>query len=135
VIFVDTSAWYARYTPRDAYHAEAHAFHLNNRQTLITTDYVIDEALTLFKMRGNYRRAIHFGHRIFAGGLAQIVWIQPTDIEAAWSIFERFDDKQWSFTDCVSYVVLERLGIKTAFAFDEHFRQFGTVEVVPARQQ
>jgi uncharacterized protein len=59
----------------------------------------------------------------------------PLDIEAAWLIFERFDDKQWSFTDCVSYVVVERLAIKTAFAFDEHFRQFATLEVVPARQQ
>ena len=40
-------------------------------------------------------------------------------------------DKEWSFTDCVSRAVIERLGITTAVAFDEHFRQFGTVIVVP----
>lgn len=32
-------------------------------------------------------------------------------------------DKGWSFTDCVSYAVIERLRIKKAFAFDRHFRQ------------
>ncbi len=30
-----------------------------------------------------------------------------------------------------AYVVMERLGITTAFALDKHFRQFGTVAVVP----
>ena len=44
----------------------------------------------------------------------------------------QFDDKQWSFTDCTSRVVIDRLSLPTAFAFDEHFRQFGNVTVVPA---
>jgi hypothetical protein len=38
-----------------------------------------------------------------------------------------------SFTDCVSYLVIQRRGIRTAFAFDEHSRQFGIVTVVPDR--
>lgn len=46
-------------------------------------------------------------------------------------VFERYADKQWSFTDCVSYAVIERLGIKQTFAFDRRFRQFGIVDVVP----
>jgi predicted nucleic acid-binding protein len=62
--------------------------------------------------------------------LAQFVWVGQTDVEAAWAIYERFRDKRWSFTDCVSYVVIQRLGIEKAFAFDEHFQQFGIVEVV-----
>jgi len=49
----------------------------------------------------------------------------------AWNVFRRFTDKAWSFTDCVSYVVMQRLKISTACSFDEHFRQFGTVAVVP----
>lgn len=46
-------------------------------------------------------------------------------------MFSTYQDKGWSFTDCVSRVVMGRLGIDTALAFDEHFRQFGTVNVVP----
>jgi len=53
-------------------------------------------------------------------------------VQAAWEVFRQFRDKQWSFTDCVSRVVIERLSIPAAFAFDEHFRQFGNVAVVPA---
>lgn len=42
-----------------------------------------------------------------------------------------YGDKLWSFTDCVSLVVMRRLEVRQAFAFDEHFLQFGTVAVVP----
>ncbi len=42
-------------------------------------------------------------------------------------VFRRYQDKQWSFTDCTSKVLIERLGIAEAFAFDHHFEQFGTV--------
>lgn len=50
---------------------------------------------------------------------------------AAWQVFHDFDDKDWSFTDCTSKVLIEQFGIETAFTFDHHFRQFGTVVVVP----
>lgn len=45
--------------------------------------------------------------------------------------FFQFDDKLWSYTDCLSRVMMERLGIVEAFVFDDHFRQFGSVIVVP----
>jgi predicted nucleic acid-binding protein len=45
---------------------------------------------------------------------------------AAWEVFERFNqDKEWSFTDCTSKVVMENLGIQHVFAFDHHFDQMG----------
>ena len=52
-------------------------------------------------------------------------------LQPAFEIFRKFEDKRWSFTDCVSRVVMEELKISTAFAFDDHFRQFGMVTVVP----
>ena len=125
MIFVDTSAWYAQYTPRDAYHRSAAEFHLQNSEPLLTTDYVIDESLTLLKARGNYERARHFGERVFNGTLATLVWIEPDNVEAAWKVFHSFRDKQWSFTDCTSYVVLQRLGIETAFALTTIFGNLG----------
>jgi predicted nucleic acid-binding protein len=131
VIFVDSSAWFARYTPRDRNHAAAKRFHTQTRDTLITSDYVIDEVLTLLKVRGNVERATRVGKALFAGELAQIEWVLQADVEQAWLIFDRYRDKEWSFTDCVSFVMMQRLGIKQAFAFDEHFRQFGTVTVSP----
>ena len=40
-------------------------------------------------------------------------------------MIERNTDKTFSYTDATSFAVMGRLGLKTAFAFDPHFRQFG----------
>jgi predicted nucleic acid-binding protein len=131
VIFVDTGAWYARYVVDDVDHAAAVGRFANVPDRLITTDYVIDELLTLLKVRGYPEIAFAVGKPLLSGVLCQLEFIQPADIEQAWTVFSRFRDKAWSFTDCVSRVVMERLAINTACAFDDHFRQFGNLIVVP----
>jgi len=98
------------------------------------TDYVVDETLTLIRARGQKHVAIDFGKDAFAGSagsLTSIHYLTPSDIIAAWKVFHDFDDKDWSFTDCTCKVVMERFGIENAFTFDHHFRQFGTVVIVP----
>ena len=131
MIFVDTGAWFATFVPNDPDHPAADAWLATNAEPLVTTDYVIDELLTLLKMRGEYQRALRLGASLFTGEIARLVWIVPDDVQEAWTIFQRYQDKGWSFTDCVSRVIMQRLAIQTAFAFDEDFRQFGTVTVVP----
>jgi hypothetical protein len=63
--------------------------------------------------------------------IASVYHVSRADVAAAWRVFQKFSDKDWSFTDCVSKVVMEKLGLTVAFAFDHHFRQFGTVQLVP----
>ena len=131
MIFVDTGAWYASLVPTDPDYARAAQWLASNRSPLLTTDYVIDETLTLLRVRGERKRALLLGARFFDDGLAQIHKITNADLALAWETFEQFDDKDWSFTDCTSRVVMEQLNIKVAFAFDHHFKQFGTNQVVP----
>jgi predicted nucleic acid-binding protein len=131
VIFVDTSAWYAGYAIGDVNHEAAEALHLSSKELFVTTDYVIDETLTLFKARGNYEKAFALGHELFAEQLAKLIYVTSEDVNAAWQVFAAHRDKAWSFTDCVSYVVMKRLDVTEAFAFDEHFRQFGFALVRP----
>jgi len=131
MIFVDTGAWFASLVPTDPDHPSAAAWLAENRSPLLTTDYVIDETLTLLRARGERTRALLLGRKFFRDGLAEIHKITETDLERAWETFERFADKDWSFTDCTSKVVMDRLGITQAFAFDHHFKQFSTVQVVP----
>jgi predicted nucleic acid-binding protein len=71
------------------------------------------------------------GEQLFNGSAASLEWVTPPDVHRAWIVFRSFQDKGWSFTDCVTRVVMERLRVSTAFAFDDHFRQFGTISVVP----
>jgi len=102
-----------------------------NHSPLLTTDYVIDETLTLLRVRGERKRALLLGERFFHHDLAELHKITTADLTLAWKTFEQFDDKNWSFTDCTSKVVMQQLSIKVAFAFDHHFHQFGTIQVVP----
>lgn len=131
MIFVDTSAWFALYVPEDADHTAARAFLTVNREPFLTTDYVIDELLTLLRSRDLSHRAMTVGESMLVKAACPIEWTKRADVESAWQVFSKFSDKQWSFTDCVSYAVMQRLGINIAFAFDQHFRQFGFCRVVP----
>jgi predicted nucleic acid-binding protein len=130
-VFVDTGAWFARFVPTDPDHDAAKAWLDSNTRLLITTDYVLDELLTLFRVRGEFQRALEIGPQILHGQVCDLEPVTLLDVEAAWRVYSSYRDKDWSFTDCVSRAVMDRLGVDTAFSFDEHFRQFGTVSVVP----
>ena len=131
MIFVDTGAWFAAFVPNDAHHASARGWLDNNTEPLLTTDYVLDELLTLLRVRGEQSRAFILGEQILSESIVSLHLVSVREIQLAFDIFRKFHDKDWSFTDCVSRVVREESRTKTAFAFDEHFRQFGTVMVVP----
>jgi len=55
----------------------------------------------------------------------EMVRIEPPVFEAAWSLFLDHPDKHWSFTDCTSFVLMEKLGIRGALTFDRNFREAG----------
>lgn len=131
MIFVDTGAWFASIVPSDSDYAAAMKWLSSNSEPLLTTDYIVDETITLLKVRGERSRALKLGEEFFRGSLATVYYLTETDIAQTWETFQRFSDKDWSFTDCASKVVIEKLQLKYAFAFDRHFRQFGTVSILP----
>ena len=102
-----------------------------NREPLSTTDFVLDETLTLLRARNETPRAVALGDQLLTEGWANLQFVSEAEIREAWQVFRTYVDKDWSFTDCTSKVVIEQLGLTTAFSFDQHFRQFGTVQVVP----
>lgn len=131
MVFVDTGAWYALIVPDDPRHTAAAKWYRTNVYDLVTTDYVVDELVTLLMVRGQRRRITLVREAVFEGEFIAIEHVTVDDFRQAFAIHEKFADKEWSFTDCTSKVVMERLGIRTAFSFDKHFRQFQTVAVVP----
>lgn len=62
-----------------------------------------------------------------------IVRVGLEDEKRARDIISRYDDKEFSLTDATSSAVMERLGISSAFAFDQHFTQYGLSVVATAR--
>lgn len=131
MIFVDTSAWFASIVPSDTEHQAASSWVSQNNRPLLTTDYIIDETLTLLRIRGETLRAISLGEAFFSDNLTTIYYLTEEDIRQTWQVFCQFSDKNWSFTDCASRVVMTKLDLTQAFTFDHHFRQFGFVNVVP----
>ena len=131
MIFVDTSGWFAGIVPSDQDYEIARNWFLQNREPLFTTDYVVDETLTLFKARGEKTRSLQIAKAFVGSELARIYFLTEDDILQTLEVFQNFSDKDWSFTDCSSKYICEKLGITHAFSFDKHFRQFGSVIVVP----
>ena len=130
-VFVDTGAWFAYFVRRDPDHAAATAWLRTNREPLLTTDYVIDELMTLLKMRESQQVAAAAGEALLEQHVARVERITESDFRAAWGVFRLYRDKASSFTDCTSKVVMERLGVTHAFAFDTDFEEFGTIVRVP----
>ena len=130
-VFVDTGGWFAYFVRRDAEHKAAIDWMQLNRQPLVTTDYVLDELLTLLKLRESHRVAAAAGVALLDRQVTGLERIGAVDFRGAWEVFQQYSDKGWSFTDCTSKVVMQRLGVTHAFAFDSHFEEFGTIVRVP----
>jgi uncharacterized protein len=130
MIFVDTSAWFALFVPIDPDHQRIRDCFAANPGPVLTTDYCIDETLTLLLVRGETSRAMEAGREFFERGFTRVHFVSPQQIHRAWVFFQQRAANGWSFTDCTSFVVINDLQIPSAASVDTHFRQFG-VTVIP----
>ena len=123
-LLVDTSAVYALIDRDDTYHRKAVSLLRSlppRGLTPLLTNFIVAESHALLLSR--------LGAEIARDWLLRQIWpverITPEDEEKAREIIRRYSDKSFSYTDATSFAVMERLGIKEAFAFDPHFRQYG----------
>lgn len=131
MVFVDTSAWFAFFVPSDPHHGRVRDWFDRSPQALVTSDFCIDETLTLLAFRREQRRALEAGAAFFQNNICQLHYVAPDEIHRAWLVFQHRSAAGWSFTDCTSKVVIDRLQIEIAVALDAHFTQFGDIVVVP----
>lgn len=131
MVFVDTGAWFALHVPTDPNHERVSEWLKDNSEPLLTTDYCVDETLTLLCARREFRRSIEVGRLLFESGSVLLHFLTPDEVQRAWILFQNRHRAGWTFTDCSSKVVMDSLKITTALAFDVHFHQFGRVQVVP----
>lgn len=130
-IFVDTGAWYALLDEDDANHHAAVKFKDSLPHPLMTSNYIVDEVLTLARNRLSHKVAVEIGQKLWDESIANLIRVTPQDEKKAWEIFVKYRDKAFSFTDCTSFALMERVGITEVFAFDEHFKQYGNFIVLP----
>ena len=129
MIFVDTSAWYAIEVEDDINHAVACQFlskiATGKHGVSITTDYVLDETLTLLRSRRDLNSASAFMDKIRNSKSVRIFWIDENLFEKALTIFQKSDRKSWSFADCTSFALMRELSVSEVFNFDRHFKEAG----------
>lgn len=123
-ILVDTSALYALLDADDRWHSAARsAFEAikRSREEPLLTNFLVAEchALLLSRLGGDLAR------RWLLTNVWPVERATGTDEERAVEILRRYDEKTFSYTDAVSFAVMERLRIRRAVAFDPHFRQYG----------
>jgi predicted nucleic acid-binding protein len=96
---------------------------------LVTTSFVLDEVVTFFTSRGRHAKAIDLGRRLLSSPSVQLAHVDEELLRAALEYLERRPDKRFSLTDCISFVLMNRLGIQQALAFDAHFEQAGFTRI------
>jgi len=129
MIFIDTSAWYASEVEDDINHENARIFlsglASGKHGVAITTDYVLDETMTLLRIKKGLPVALTFIDKIKKSKSIRVFWVSESIFDKALGIFRKTNDSRWSFTDCASFALMKDLSINKAFTFDSHFEQAG----------
>jgi predicted nucleic acid-binding protein len=147
VIFLDTSFLYPLFNVEDDDHGRVREVFEARRgqpltELLLTTPHVIFETITLIRLgqrqgrpdsATRHRHAVYAGERLLAGKLARIYRPTEEDERAAFDYFEKHEDQEYSFIDCLSFVVMDKHGIREAWAVDSDFTHRFTARPGPAR--
>lgn len=133
MIFLDTGAWVALAVPGDSHAAQARALYADlSRGThgaLLTTDFILDEAVTLTRMTADVPTAVRLAETMLGSRSLTVVWIDREHLLTAVELLRHHADKRWSLTDCTSFVVMDQLRVKEAFSFDHNFEEAGFVRL------
>ena len=128
MIFIDTGAFVARVLASDQFHKQsqqswtkmAKMFH-----SAYTSNFVINETLTLLARRIDYAFAYRNGQTLYGSRFLTILRpVQEEELKAL-EMMQKYADQKVSFTDCVSFVLMKKLKIRQAFGYDKHFRSAG----------
>lgn len=93
---------------------------------------MLAEVLAFFNKRGLHAKAVEIGRRLLRSDFVRLVYVDEGLYRAAFEYLESRPDKRYSLTDCLSFVLMDRLGIHQALAFDAHFEQAGFVRLPPS---
>ncbi len=124
-VFADSLYFFAALNPRDKAHQKATEFAAKHDERTVTTAWVLTEladGLAATPQRGAFARLVA---RLQADPHNEIV--PPTEelMARGTELYDSRPDKEWSLTDCISFVVMQDREIADALTGDHHFEQAG----------
>jgi predicted nucleic acid-binding protein len=124
-LFADSAFYIAAVNPRDGLHGMATAFLENLEGRLVTTDFVLVEVGNWLSKSRDRAVFVELVQRLRADANSTIVEANRAIFDAGFDLYSQRPDKDWSLTDCISFVVMNRLRLTEALTADRHFEQAG----------
>jgi predicted nucleic acid-binding protein len=131
-LFIDTWGWLTLRDRKESRHQEVKDFYSQFRSQkgiIYTSDYVLDETITLLFRRLPFKTAkgsFATIDKAIKEGYLQVEWVTPERFERAKGLRLKYQDKpKISFTDFTSMVIIKELGFKEIMTGDEHFEHVG----------
>ena len=133
-LFVDTSGWAYIIDRHDALHRSVRHIYeqaIRQRRLLVTTNYVITELVPLLSSRSRISRQqiFAFVDTLKSSERVEIIHVDPTLDDEAWSLLKARGDKLWSLADASSFVIMNKYGMNEALTTDHHFTQAGFIRL------
>lgn len=133
-LFLDTGFAIAAGYPRDQHYPRIATYWpalLHSGAQLTTTSFVLDEIAAYLNGKRQHAAAVAMIQILLDSPVVELIHVDAALFAAGWNYFVRHDDnKRYSLTDCISFVVTEQRGLRQALTFDRHFTQAG-FECVP----
>lgn len=123
--FADTSYYQALLHRRDALHEKAWALAHDLESRLITSDYVLLELGGLMASVTARPHLVPFIEKLRNDPDTTIVPANPQLLDSGLNLFASRPDKDWSLTDCISFVIMKQHQLTEALSADHHFEQAG----------
>ena len=128
MIFIDSSAFYLIINKSERLHKIAkktfNKIILDN-DILVTSDYIIDETLTLVSRKWGKYYAIEFWDSIKNSDILKVMKLSESQFYKTIDLFRKYKDHNFSFTDYSCFIIMNDLKINKVFTFDKHFLNFG----------
>jgi uncharacterized protein len=132
-VFADTSYYLALINSLDQYHSAVCQWTSGFSGTSVTTAWVIAELANAMSQSAHRPFFLSLLRDLQSDSRVVIVPPTPELFDRGLDLYSRRSDKDWSLTDCISFLVMEEMGLKEAATLDRHFSQAG-FEVPIARQ-
>jgi len=131
-VFIDTWGWLSLGHHLDSYHFEVKQIFKKLRQndvSIYTSDYILNELITLLFRRENFDEAISFVNGVLMASTIHHIQIERVTSDRftlAWELRKQFKDKpRISFTDFTSMIIMKERKIQLVLTKDNHFNQPG----------
>jgi hypothetical protein len=124
-IFADTSYYVALLREGDRYHRPATRFAATYKGITVTTQYIVLELGNIFARSTSRHRLLELLNTIEASNYDEVLSTSSALYDSGLELFRSRPDKNWSLTDCISFVAMDSLGVEEALTTDHHFEQAG----------